>query len=59
MALKHDFWSILGHKTYFARGRLSLKANKVKVSAMPVAMGTINAAWAERTPEVHNNKLWY
>ena len=41
MLLKHDFWSILDHRTYLAvGGRTLLRARRQSVMAIPVAMGT-------------------
>ena len=37
--LKLDFWSILGHRTYFARGLSCLNVNIHNTKLMPVAIG--------------------
>lgn len=50
IALKHDFWSILGHMTYLADGRSWRNVNKHRVKVIPVAMGTTNAPAVDLTP---------
>lgn len=51
MLLKHDFWSILGQRTYRAFGRWFLNVNKHSISVIPVAIGTTKADAVEWTPE--------
>ncbi len=50
MLLKHDFWSILDHRTYFASLLSFLNASMHSVSAIPVATGTRKQSAADRTP---------
>ena len=39
-ALRHDFWSMRGHTTYLAAGRIARSASIVSVTVMPVATGS-------------------
>ena len=55
--LKHDFWSILGHSTYFAAGRSCFIVRRHKTSAIPVAIGTTKHDEAEVTPGRGNSHV--
>eukprot|EP00962_Isochrysis_galbana_P007984 scaffold2182_cov118-Isochrysis_galbana.AAC.7 len=44
MALRHDFWSIRGHKTRVAPGRIWRSAISSKVTDMPVASGSVTVS---------------
>lgn len=50
MDLKHDFWSIRGHRIYFAFGLLCRKVRKHRVRLIPVAIGTTKQLATEWTP---------
>ncbi len=57
MALKQDFWSIRGQRTYFAAGRSCLNVSMHNTNAIPVAMGTMKAPVAEGTPKNIQNYI--
>eukprot|EP00967_Tisochrysis_lutea_P147077 scaffold278836_cov32-Tisochrysis_lutea.AAC.2 len=44
IALRHDFWSILGHSTYVAFGRSWRSASRSSVTDIPVASGSVTAS---------------
>lgn len=52
--LKLDFWSILGHKTYFARGLSCLSVNIHKTRLIPVAIGDRKQPAMLFTPAIEN-----
>lgn len=55
--LKLDFWSILGHKTYFARGRSCLSVNIHRTRLIPVAMGDKKHPAMLFTPAIEKESL--
>ena len=58
MALKHDFWSIRGHRTYLAvSGRRPRSATSVMVMPMPVAIGRRRLCFALRMPDATRMSL--
>ena len=46
----HDFWSILGHITYFALGLFILRASIQSIKLIPVAIGTTKQLATDWTP---------
>ena len=57
--LKHDFWSILGHITYLARGFRSFIANMDNTNATPVATGTVKQPFTDCTPNNNVNIVYF
>lgn len=53
-ALMHVFWSIRGHITYLAVGRICLKVSIHNTRLIPVAMGTTKHALAICIPAAIN-----
>lgn len=52
--LKLDFWSILGHRTYFARGLSCLSVNIHRTRLIPVAIGDRKQPAMLFTPAIEN-----
>lgn len=52
MHLKHAFWSILDHITYFASGRSCFKVSIQRTRLIPVAIGTTKQPAEVLTPKI-------